>query len=960
MKFLNIAAIMVLIMLPAGLFSLSRTQSRQLREERVINGLMEQMELHHTRLKLFPSFSDQLRTLMLGFCRRGNALAMGSAPEQALIREFRTHIAPLLPPHEAFLFRVRQGEFQVFYRDEKQLHFGPVIDAYLKIIQSGYWHRMHDPTREEDRRLCFELNRLLQKHPAIMLPLGGQRRMIDRVQVLLTRQGRKALAWFKINPTYGIVLYIDVQNLRPEILPKLHIKNWQEPDFGLAFVPATAAPVLASGFFRRHHTLIERWQHHPPRQWPTFRVIRQGSYLIGSVRPDPRHRYRPVVVASLRTLHKSADGKDLLFALLFAGIWMIALQLSVGHVLFNRPVRMSVRTLFLASFLLASLLPLTSAEYLAARQEYQAYQKSMTALEGSLDSDLRAIDEEGGIQIASIAAFIKEIPTLPEVQQGLEERYLPGQDNVRLMRYLIRETQRRIPFRIGRLFIVGPNGTARSFVVDDNYLVRELKENIVLQIIMGYARRHLAMLNPDVTFVSRNAAKRVDPEAVKLEMAQETLVNIFGPRMFYQISAEPDRLLYLENMSERTPMMGRSIPLLGSPLFYEVAFWHDTSLNEGLLEWYLRPPPRGSRHADVTVAATGYRSIKNAFPLSISELTLRYPKLMELLRLSFFNMHALKLKATHLPGEPIFQVQGSTNFKSLLGGRRNTTPITRRLAAERRKLNGFMLLGMLFTGMVALLAAGYFLLPLFQLIRAVRGIDGGDLQIRLSEARGDEFGALNRSYNLLAQNLSEGKILETYVSAGVKAALADTDGQNIAQTGHICTATILFCGLLEAGASPNEQFDHLRAFMTLMAERVEFWGGEIDKVIGEKIMIVFHHEGALCPDEMPFLALALVGDLRSRWSRLTPEIPLYFGLNTGKVISGVLGAPTVRLDHTVIGDPVNLAARLAALAALSGGSRVVISDRTRAALPESVCCTEMAVRTIRGKSQEVGMFLLDG
>ena len=134
----------------------------------------------------------------------------------------------------------------------------------------------------------------------------------------------------------------------------------------------------------------------------------------------------------------------------------------------------------------------------------------------------------------------------------------------------------------------------------------------------------------------------------------------------------------------------------------------------------------------------------------------------------------------------------------------------------------------------------------------------------------------------------------------------------------------------------------------------------VDKFMGDAILAVF---GVPLPRKQDALravraALAMRKELRTinrelaRSGRTTLEIGI--GITSGAVISGNIGSER-RMDYTVIGDPVNLAARLEGLTK-EVGRKILISENVRNAVGRNVQCEELGIFKIRGKQEEVRVF----
>ncbi|MEW6713169.1 MAG: adenylate/guanylate cyclase domain-containing protein, partial [Candidatus Riflebacteria bacterium] len=79
------------------------------------------------------------------------------------------------------------------------------------------------------------------------------------------------------------------------------------------------------------------------------------------------------------------------------------------------------------------------------------------------------------------------------------------------------------------------------------------------------------------------------------------------------------------------------------------------------------------------------------------------------------------------------------------------------------------------------------------------------------------------------------------------------------------------------------------------------------------------------------------------------------GINTGLTVAGIMGAAKARLSRTVIGDPVNLAARLAAEAE-KAGLKIVVSQTLANSLGDEFITEELPITSVKGKTQSIKAF----
>jgi adenylate cyclase len=136
--------------------------------------------------------------------------------------------------------------------------------------------------------------------------------------------------------------------------------------------------------------------------------------------------------------------------------------------------------------------------------------------------------------------------------------------------------------------------------------------------------------------------------------------------------------------------------------------------------------------------------------------------------------------------------------------------------------------------------------------------------------------------------------------------------------------------------------------------------GMVDKFIGDSILTVF---GIPMPREDDALravraALEMRRELdainreRARKGQITIEIGI--GITSGTVISGNIGSER-RMDYTVIGDPVNLAARLEGLTK-EVRRRILVNERVQAAISKEIPCEPLGLFTLKGKREKVAVY----
>ena len=128
-----------------------------------------------------------------------------------------------------------------------------------------------------------------------------------------------------------------------------------------------------------------------------------------------------------------------------------------------------------------------------------------------------------------------------------------------------------------------------------------------------------------------------------------------------------------------------------------------------------------------------------------------------------------------------------------------------------------------------------------------------------------------------------------------------------------------FSRVLRGAWRPRSSPAFLGEYLTPMTELVLDSGGTLDKYIGDAVMAICGPRRSTCRDhaaracEVALRMQEALVALNARWKREgKPAIAIGIGLNTGAMAVGNMGS-AARFDYTVLGDQVNLGARLEAL-----------------------------------------------
>jgi len=163
----------------------------------------------------------------------------------------------------------------------------------------------------------------------------------------------------------------------------------------------------------------------------------------------------------------------------------------------------------------------------------------------------------------------------------------------------------------------------------------------------------------------------------------------------------------------------------------------------------------------------------------------------------------------------------------------------------------------------------------------------------------------------------------------------------------------------------EEMIEILNAYLARMTEIVFAHGGVLDKFIGDAVMVFFGEPQPLAVEEqalravrMSFQMLAAVDELKASLWKSYAESPVAIGIgiNTGFVTVGHVGTKE-RMEYTVLGANVNLAARLEA-AAQPG--QILVTRRTLEPIKDAVTYEELGPMTFKNIAEPVNVFNITG
>lgn len=259
--------------------------------------------------------------------------------------------------------------------------------------------------------------------------------------------------------------------------------------------------------------------------------------------------------------------------------------------------------------------------------------------------------------------------------------------------------------------------------------------------------------------------------------------------------------------------------------------------------------------------------------------------------------------------------------------------------------------------------------PVLDLARRVRRIEDGDFGQSVQVVGRDEISELATSVNNMARGLAEKEKVRDLLGKVVSQEIAEELlSKTIALGGEEKVVTVLFADIkgftsLCENTPPESVLTLLNSYLSEITAVIERHQGVVDKYTGDSVMALFGAPLSRGNDAQNAVRTALAMqeamtslNARNRAAGLA-AVEAGIGVHTGLVVAGNLGSQN-RLNYTVIGDSVNLSARLEGLTRKYHVANVV-SETTRQSAPGFVY-RELDLVRVAGKREPVRIYEVVG
>lgn len=249
--------------------------------------------------------------------------------------------------------------------------------------------------------------------------------------------------------------------------------------------------------------------------------------------------------------------------------------------------------------------------------------------------------------------------------------------------------------------------------------------------------------------------------------------------------------------------------------------------------------------------------------------------------------------------------------------------------------------------------------PIEDLERGIEQVRAGNYDVAVPVTTADELGELSAAFNQMTRGLAEREKIRDAFGTYLDREVADyilSDG--FSPEGFEVDVSILFCDVRDftgfaSGAEAPEVVARLNELFEALVPVVTRNGGHVDKFVGDGLLAVFGAPEPY-PDHADRAVRAAVQMAQCANHGDNGLLRVGVGVNSGRVVAGSIGGGG-RLDFSVIGDAVNVAARVEA-ATRDLDDEVLFTTATRDLLGGTVEVASRGKHVIRGRIDPVELW----
>ncbi len=242
--------------------------------------------------------------------------------------------------------------------------------------------------------------------------------------------------------------------------------------------------------------------------------------------------------------------------------------------------------------------------------------------------------------------------------------------------------------------------------------------------------------------------------------------------------------------------------------------------------------------------------------------------------------------------------------------------------------------------------------PIRKLVSGTEQIRKGNYDFHLNVRSKDEVGMLAQSFNEMVFGLKERFLMSKFISSSTMR-MIQQDGGSVRLGGERRTVTVFFSDIrgftaLSERVEPEVVIELLNTYLSAQARIVVKYNGVIDKYVGDQLIAVF--DGGSMVDDAVLCAVEIQKEITKVETKIREDIQVGIGINTGMAIVGNVGSEE-RMDHTVLGNNMNLGARLCSIA--KPGQIIISESSWRLLATKEVRTRPLEAISVKGISRPV-------
>ena len=853
------------------------------------------------------------------------------------------------------------GEASLLYRQNSSDHLLNIINgknAHASSLEEfirhlrRYQQNMHMPQiiAEVETAIKSLMQSLELYFNISIMSTGGDS---DRIQRVVTREhgSLQLFMLLRLRAAFIMSFLADLSAVDDNARAEQKVANWQHQAMGLAFMSTRDHNTIAtSDFFNAH-------QHLRARAASLLQVSGEGSitrrwqnYLLLVSRHDPKKPHRILIAARAPSIDKQP--RMILLTVFFAILGCFIGKILVENIVLGRGRDVSLLMFVIAIFVMVTMLPFLSSAFLANEYIAANFKNEKNRAVNELAQDIVDLDVKTRANLRFSINFARSLKTVEKIAEFAE---MPDSASIN---ELLLKTSEKLQHVYGRtvfsnLWVYDESQPIFSVLYDrDKKLFRHMSganagaEDYFINRYKTYMR----LQNPETQAVSQvSPTDDIKIDELKVELLDSFILNMFGSKTYYKIREDFGSLVWKESFMDTNALL--TIPVTHKGRTKYIITWVFDSA--GIRDMFPRENLRVDKDNPL-VTIFGNDQYIGARPFEFPRLSKEFPTLVELGNQSLITGSRLFMQDYIASGAPIFEARPARHSDFIICGSRFTRSvdsITGELVAETLRYFAWIAV----SGIVlALLTSLYFTIPIRQLTRATRQIAEGNYAVRLDQSHPDEFAVAAATFNKMAIGLQQGELLSSFVSESVKE-IASREQLSSSDIAFNTSATVLFSSIKDFHTLQQHEaekiFEILQAHLSAAVAATAKHGGEIDKMIEDKIMIVFDSSRQNEYEQVNAAiatAISIKQAMQQKYALHTAA-----GITTGEVVSGVMGAGNVRLSKTVVGDTVNLAARLAAIGAGMPHGSVIASSNSIRSMSADYHGEKLPISQVKGKTQAV-------